>query len=305
MKTSAAVQIASSATRNAQQLDGGAANETDSKAPHEAPPITLTDAQKKKLAAQAKALPATALTKPPSYLNARLIWMAGIQAAAWSDRDVITTIDDGQEPLTVRDLEEFGRRVEFAREVEANRGVHVSRGESDIAKMSDQDLWSEMLRHRVTLCDALKLRVSRDAGMRESVTSIRRASRQVDVSRALRQLINLFAPPEMTSWVAKLPRGEGPALTRLRALYAEWDRRHAQGQTPSLTIADDDLMQRVWTLAIEPLDRVLTLGRYLTRGVKGRDGDYAGFQQPRSAKPKNSDASKKTPVTRPVTEPTG
>ncbi len=105
--------------------------------------------------------------------------------------------------------------------------------------------------------------------------------------------------------MTKLPKGEGPALARLRLLHTEWTRRRAQGTTPVLTVADDDLMRRAWALAVEPLERVLRVGRYLTRGVEGCDGDYGHFRAPRGTRSKGADATKKTPVADPVSKPTG
>ncbi len=303
MKISAAMQMSSA--KGAQRLEGAPANETDAKAQLDTPVITLTDAQKKKLVAQAKALPATSLEKLPAYLAARLVWMAMIQAKAWRDREAISQVHDEAQPISAHDIEEFGRRVEFAREVEADRGLSVVRDVADVTKMSDASIWSEMLAHRGTLCSALTLRFAKDAGLRDTVVAIRGTSRQLDVTRGLRQLLRVFEDAALAEWVTKLPKGEGPALARLRLLHAEWTRRRAQGATPVLTVADDDLMRRAWALAVEPLERVLRVGRYLTRGVEGRDGDYGHFRAPRATRSKSADATKKTPVADPVSKPTG
>ncbi len=303
MKISAAMQMSSA--KSAQRLEGAPANETDAKVQVDTPVITLTDAQKKKLVAQAKALPATALKKLPAYLVARLVWMAMIQAKAWRDREAIAQVPDEEQPLVAHDIEEFGRRVEFAREVEADRGLSVVRDAADVTKMPDAGIWSEMIAHRATLCSALTLRFAKDAGLRDTVVAIRGTTRQLDVTRGLRQLLRVFEDAALAEWVAKLPKGEGPALARLRLLHSEWTRRRAQGKAPTFTVADDDLMGRAWTLAVEPLERVLRVGRYLTRGVEGRAGDYGHFRRPRAARGKGADATKKTPVADPASKPTG
>ncbi|MFO0649268.1 MAG: hypothetical protein U0326_23700 [Polyangiales bacterium] len=300
MKNAAVAQ--SAAIRTAQPLVGAPANEAQAGPP----PITLTDAQKKRLAAQAAALDAGTLLPLPAYLGERLTWMAKIQATAWRDRAEFGQVADEDEPIRERDIEDFGHRIEFARDVEADRTLAVATHGTDVTKMTEGALWTEMLAHRTTLCAALELRFAKDPPLRETVAAIRGVTRKVDVTRALRQLLRVFEDDALAAWVAKLPKGEGPALARLRALHPEWVRRSAHGAVTPVTAASDDLMRRAYTLAVAPMERVLRVGRYLTRDIEERKGDYRAFRAPppRKVAPKD-DATKKPPVTDPSGKPTG
>lgn len=176
----------------------------------------------------------------------------------------------------------------------------------DATKMSDASIWSEMLAHRGTLCSALTLRFAKDAGLRDTVVAIRGTSRQLDVTRGLRQLLRAFEDAALAEWVTKLPKGEGPALARLRLLHAEWTRRRAQGATPVLTVADDDLMRRERSSrhrAAGARAPRRSLPHPRRRGTRRRLRPLSRAQQARGSR--GADATKKTPVADPVSKPTG
>ncbi len=306
------MRTAHAASQNADRarLAGTPANQTETAEQPIPYSFSMTSSQKTRCAAQAAALDPERLDKLPSYLSARLEWMSAILAMAWRDRAGFAQVPDEDQPITPAEIEEFGRNVEFARECEAGRTMPVNVVVTDVAKMSDGAIWTEMLAHRGKLCDALGLRFAKVPGLRDTVVAIRKATRQLDVTRAIRQLLKVFEDAALAAWVSKLPRGEGDALARLRALHPEWARRRAKGGTAVVTVTSDDLMRRAYTLAVEPMARVLRVGRYLTRGVADREGDYGRFMQPApTTRAKKTVDGEKKPVVdvrkSPVDPPTG
>jgi hypothetical protein len=293
------------AVRREQPLTGAPANEAAAEGAPESTPYVLTLTQKKRCATQAAAIDAATLLPLPPYLAERLVWMGMIQAMAWRDREAFARVDDGEAPMTADELEEFGRHIEFARDVEAGRTLPLREAGDDVTKMSDGALWAEMLAHRGTLCNALALRSAKDPSLGATATAIRGARGKAKIARAMRQILKVCEGAELAAWLAKLPKGEGAARTRLQTLLQEWTRRRAKAPR-ARTVASDDTMRRAFTLASEPLARVLRIGRYLTRDVADRAGDYGAFTSPRSRKrAKASDAEKpKDPIADPAPGPT-
>lgn len=294
------------AVRREQPLTGAPANEAAAEGAPESTPYVLTLTQKKRYATQAAAMDAATLLPLPPYLTERLVWMGMIQAMAWRDREAFARVDDGEAPMTAEELEDFGRHIEFARDVEAGRTLPLREAGDDVTKMSDGALWAEMLAHRKTLCGALDLRCAKDPTLAETVSAIRGARGKSKIARAMRQLLKVCEGAALAAWLAKLPKGEGAARTRLQVLLQEWTRRRARGAREN-TATSDDAMRRAYTLASEPLARVLRIGRYLTRGLDDRAGDYGAFASPtRRKRAKVSDAEKpKGPVADPTRGLTG
>lgn len=268
----------------------------------ESPAYTLTDADRQRLTALALGLTHVA-SKTPDRWSQRVSWVSAIHARAWRDRDAITAVSFGQDPVTVEDIHDLGLRIEFVREVFAARGltheVALAPEGAAPASMTDAQIAAEMRRHQLTLCDPLTRRLRRSKEPAATLRPKRGALRDVKRTPAMRALtdntVKLFAlcdDPAVARWIVTLPKGEAHALARLRELHPEWTRRTRAVASRVNEPQVPDLPQRAWALVTEALPDILEAGRYLVKGDVRRAKDYRGMPTRKVAKKPEADPPK-------------
>ncbi len=288
------------------------ANDVATRERESAPVYVLTGADRARLTALAVALPHVA-SRSLDARDERFAWLRAIQARAWRDRVALASVAFGDDaPVTPDEIHEMGLRIEFTGELFAARGlvpsVEPSPEGAEPRALTDAQLATEMRRHQLTLTDPLTRRFRRSNEPAATLRVKRESVHAVVVSRALSSLTSnnqrLFAlcdDAAVAAWIATLPKGEGRALARLRALHPEWLRRHRDEATGANAPEVPDLPMRAWRLATEILPRVLEAGRYLVKGTPQREDDYRAFVAKASHKrPAKSDATPTTPDASPT-----
>lgn len=273
------------------------------------PTYTLTPEMRQRFTQRAVAL-ANAPSRAPTHMNQRFAWVGTIHGRAWRDRNALVGLSFGGEPLTLDEIDELGYLIEFSREVFAQRGLMheapPAPANPDPATMTDAAIAEECRRHQRVLCDPLGRRFRKSQEPADTLRKKREAVRTVVRSRGVGSvasnnvvLLALCDDPSVTAWLATLRKGEAHALTRLKALHPEWVRRIKQGET-----VVEDLPQRSWAMVMEITARVLEAGRYLIKGVPGREKDYPGFA-PRTARKstRKTDETDTQPPAAPAPEP--
>lgn len=270
----------------------------------EAPPVyALTDARRAGLRKRALKLVASSLRATPPRLAARVAWMGGVHAMAWRDREAMFRLTLDEEPITREELDAFGYLVEYLREFSAQRGFATEASaeevapdaDADPAEMSDASLLEELRAQQSTLRRALVMRFTAVKTVRRTLAATRRGRYLPSALRSGTLLLTLSERRGIERWLRGLPRGEGQALDRLRALHAEGCRRDRARKSDAHEVRDTELVARLWTLAQPTLARLLRAGRYLTDGTPAQGRAYKGFRTPSRAK-KQAATPKPQPV---------
>jgi hypothetical protein len=249
------------------------------------PRFILTDARRAELAAEAARLPENVVKPLPAYLDARLRWMGGLLATAWTDQRELGLVPlGGGSPVTRAELLAFGDRLAYARESVVGRSVTTV---LDLSSLSDAALRRVARDAQQTLCRALPVWFfgKDDPATRSAHAVVRevaaaRAGKHV-TPNTLKLLKVVDRDARIEPWLRALPRGEGDALDTLRAEHPEWVRREQLATSKTQRPAPvDDRVLRAWALLGETLGRILQAGRYLTRSRSDRPRAYRAFARP-------------------------
>lgn len=241
--------------------------------------------------AEANALPAKAVGRPPPYAAAWLAWADDLARLAARDAGPLLLVPLVDGPLTATELERFSAGVALARESVTVAGVLRIGAVATVTDAERALLWAVRADQR-RLDRALMLRFVEDVPARALLRGLRQGdpTDPVDALDDTEKLLALAESDAHRAWLEGLPKGEGAAVKRLRdALPAL--RAAVARLAPSAEAAQErDLFRRLLTLLVATAARIGLAGRYLTGDVPGRERAYAPYKRPKSKKPRKKPA---------------
>jgi hypothetical protein len=232
--------------------------------------------------AEAGALPAKSVRRPPPHVAAWLAWADNRARLAAKDAGPLLLVPLSEGALTAGELERFAAGVALAREYVKIAGVlriSAARTETDAERAL---LWAVRADQR-SIDRALQLRFADDSPGRAFLRGLRRGdpTDPVDALSDTEQLLALADSDAHREWLASLPKGEAAALKRLHDALPALRAAVARLAPSQEAAARRELFRRVVTLLMTSATRIGRAGRYLTGDVAGRERAYAPFKRPK------------------------